>query len=214
MLIGSNGVNNFHLPALLYDWAIEKFLRRSKVRIAQSIQDSQLFPVLDVCCGTGRQCSIINRGKKLVVGLDFDNKMLQYGHSKYRSTSFICANATNIPFRDSCFKGIIISYALHEQSRSFRYRLVEETDRLLASNGRLFIIDFDQIWEKRSIIAFCLIYLIEKIAGKEQFLNGRNFLRQGALSSFIRRANFKVIEKTRRALGNSSLIVLKKTSSP
>lgn len=136
--------------------------------------------------------------------------MLRYGHFKYKDVSFLCADAGNVPLRDATFKGIIISYALHEHSSSFRDQLVKEADRLLASNGRLIILDFDPIWEKRSIIAYMLIYLVEKIAGKEHFLNGREFIQKGGLSSFIRRTNLKLVKRTRRARGNSSLIVLEK----
>jgi demethylmenaquinone methyltransferase/2-methoxy-6-polyprenyl-1,4-benzoquinol methylase len=203
-------VNNFHLPGLLYDWVIEKVLKRTKAKIAHLIQHWELYPVLDLCCGTGKQCSLITQEKELVLGLDIDYKMLRYGHFKYKDVSFLCADAGTIPLRNATFNGIIISYALHEHSSSFRDQLIEEADRLLASNGKLIILDFDPTWEKRSIIAYMLIYLIEKIAGKEHFLNGREFIHRGGLSSFIGRTNLKVVKRTRRAGGNSSLVVLEK----
>ncbi|MFX0113842.1 MAG: class I SAM-dependent methyltransferase [Candidatus Hodarchaeota archaeon] len=203
-------MSSFHLPGLLYDWVVERFLKRSKARIAQSIQRSLLYPALDIGCGSGKQCSLITREDDLVIGLDIDNRMLQYGHSKYKKVCFICADAAITPFRDSSFRGIILSYALHEHKSSFRDQLIQEADRLLASNGRLIILDFDSAWKERSIIAYILIYLIERIAGKEHFLNGREFLRQGGLSAFVRRTNLKLVKKARRARGNSSLIVLEK----
>ncbi|MFW9914115.1 MAG: class I SAM-dependent methyltransferase [Candidatus Thorarchaeota archaeon] len=203
-------MNNFHLPGLLYDWLIEKALKRSKAKIAHLIHDSQLYPVLDLCCGIGKQCSLINKEKGLVLGLDFDYKMLRYGYFKYKDVAFLCGDAGKTPIRNGTFKGIILSYALHEHPPSFRDQLVKEAERLLASNGRLLVLDFDVTWEKRSIIAYMLIYLIEKIAGKEHFLNGREFIRQGGLTSFIRSTNLKLVKRTRRARGNSSLIILEK----
>jgi hypothetical protein len=59
-----------------------------------------------------------------------------------------------------------------------RYQLLREADRLSASDGKLIILDFDSAWKKQSIIAYVLIYLIERIAGKERFQNGRDFLKQ------------------------------------
>ena len=75
--------------ARIYDWTIESLLKGTKQRIARYILQYRLFPVLDVCCGTGKQCYLIGKGKQ-AIGLDLDAAMIKYATSKYTNIPFIC----------------------------------------------------------------------------------------------------------------------------
>lgn len=200
-------MRKFYFSGLIYDWSIEPLLKRIKQRATRFIFQYDLFPALDLCCGTGIQCHMAGIKEQSVFGLDLDFKMIDYAHAKYPHIPFICADATEIPVRNASIKGIIISYALHDKPPELRALMMEEVKRLLAPDGKIILIDFEPPWNRRSRVGGFFTYLIERIAGRAHFRNGRQFLRQGGLRTFISRNGLVEIERRDIELGNSSIVV-------
>jgi ubiquinone/menaquinone biosynthesis C-methylase UbiE len=177
--------------------------------VAEYISRYNLSPVLDICCGTGKQCYLIGKTKQQVVGLDLDLKMMSYAAFKYPDISFICADASHLPIKESCFKGIIISFALHDKKPELRTKILGQSTRLLAPGGKIILVDFERPWNRRSKIGAFFTLLIEKMAGNEHFRNGRQFLLLGGLKEFIKNEGLVEIERDDIELLSSGLVIVR-----
>lgn len=192
---------------MLYDGFLETFLRKIKKRVAGCVFCHDLFPVLDVCCGTGVQCRVIGRKNTGIAGLDLDLRTVQYARSKYPSIPFLCADAARIPFKDSSFKGAVISYSLHDKSPQNRLLLLQEARRILTPDGKAVFVDFENPWSQKSRMAALYVYGIERIAGREHFHNGREFLDKGGLRGFLQRYHLEEIERHDIEPAQTSIVV-------
>jgi len=199
----------FYFYGRIYDWSIELILRKTKQGISRYISEHNLSPALDICSGTGRQCHLIGINKQKIIGLDRDLKMIQYAKSKYPSIPFICADAADVPLKNRYFNGIVISYSLHDKPPELRSKMLNETKRLLAPEGKMILVDFEQPWNRWSRLAGVYTYLIERMAGREHFRNGRQFLKQGGLKALIKQNGITEIERFDIELGSSSLVLAK-----
>jgi len=200
----------FYLFGWLYDRSLELFLSGMKKRIAKYIYQYSLFPALDVCCGTGKQCHLVDERRhddEIIIGLDLDLRMMRFAVAKYPHLPFICADASHIPLKNMSVKGVIVSYALHDKPPEMRKRMLEETKRLLAPEGKIILLDFEQPWNRRSRAGRFFTYLIERMAGKEHFKNGQQFMKQGGLQSFMKYYGLVEIERHDIEIGNSSIVV-------
>lgn len=195
------------LRGTLYDLFIEPFLKRTKEWIAQFIIQNDLFPALDICSGTGKQCRLAANSHQRIIGLDLDFKMIKHAASKYPQITFICADAANIPLQKESLKAVIISYALHEKPLNLRAKILEEAKSLLSPGGKLIFVDFEKPWNRLSRVGSLLTWSIERLAGREHYKNSRQFLQDGGLQTFIRANRLRPIEKQDFALGNSSIVV-------
>jgi ubiquinone/menaquinone biosynthesis C-methylase UbiE len=197
------------LRGLLYDLFIEPFLKRTKEWIAQFIVQHDLFPALDICCGTGKQCQLIANSRQDIIGLDLDFKMIRHAASKYPQINFICADAAHIPLQKESLKAVIISYALHEKPLDLQAKILEEAKSLLSPEGKIIFLDFENPWNHASRLGSLLTWSIERIAGREHYRNSRKFLQDGGLQKYIRTNSLQAIEKHNIALANSSIVVAK-----
>jgi ubiquinone/menaquinone biosynthesis C-methylase UbiE len=202
----------FYFYGWLYDRSLELVLSGMKKRISGYIYQYSLFPAIDICCGTGKQCHLVDESRhddEIITGLDLDLRMMRFAVAKYPHLPFICADALNIPIKDRSVRGIIVSYSLHDKPPDTRKRMLEEAKRLLAPEGRIILLDFEQPWNRRSRVGRFFTYLIERMAGREHFRNGQQFMRQGGLQSFIKSSGLKEIKRHDIEIGNSSIVVAK-----
>ncbi len=195
------------LRGLLYDIFIEPFLKKTKEWIAQFIIQHDLFPALDICCGTGKQCQLVTNSRQDIIGLDLDLQMLKHAASKYPQITFICADAAHIPLQKKSLKAVIISYALHEKPLDLRTKILEEAKNLLSPEGKIIFLDFEKPWNRLSKLGSLLTWSIERIAGREHYKNSRQFLQAGGLQTFIQVNSLRPTEKRNIALANSRIVV-------
>lgn len=198
-----------YISGRLYDWLIEPSVKRIKRKVALYFQTYDLFPALDICCGTGTQCQILGKKNPNVYGLDFDQRMVGYAAKKYPQRSFICADAAKICFRNNSFKGVIISFSLHDKTSETRDEIMKEAQRLISSGGTVAFVDFENAWNIRSKFGSVLSFMIERAAGGEHFKNNRQFLKQGGLRAFIQRHQLVEIERYNIELGAIAIVLTK-----
>jgi demethylmenaquinone methyltransferase/2-methoxy-6-polyprenyl-1,4-benzoquinol methylase len=199
----------FYFSGCIYDWTIELLLKKIKEKVRGFVFHHDLFPLLDICSGTGTQCHLVSSPGKRVIGLDLNLSLLKYAASKYPHLSFVCAEASRIPIQNKSFKGIVISYALHDKPPELREKILAEARRLLVPEGKIILVDFEKPWSKASHLASFFISLIERIAGRKHFRNGRQFLKQGGLRELIRQNELIEIERYDIELGSSAAVVAK-----
>jgi ubiquinone/menaquinone biosynthesis C-methylase UbiE len=195
------------LRGVLYDLFIEPPLKKIKQWVARFIIQQELFPALDICCGTGKQCHLIADGRQDTFGLDLDCKMIQHASSKFPRISFACADAAHIPFQDKSMKSVVISYALHEKSQDLRIKILEEAKRVLSPEGKIILVDFEIPWNRKSRLGNLFISSIERMAGGEHYRNSRQFLKAGGLQALIQENRLHPVEKRALEPASSSIVV-------
>jgi ubiquinone/menaquinone biosynthesis C-methylase UbiE len=198
-----------YISGRFYDWLIEPIVKSIKQKVAFYFQKYDLFPALDICCGTGTQCHILGKKNPSVYGLDIDQRMVGYAAKKYPQRSFICADATKNSFRNNSFKGIIISFSLHDKTSENREEIMKETRRMLFSGGIVAFVDFENPWNFRSKLGSVFSFMIERTAGGEHFRNNRQFLKQGGLRGFIQGHQLDEIERHNIELGAIAIVLTK-----
>ncbi|MQY56653.1 methyltransferase domain-containing protein, partial [bacterium] len=164
-------------------------------------------PVLDICCGTGKQCHLIGNNGQKAIGLDIDPKMVEYAASKYPHLLFICADAGRIPLQKKSLNGVIISYALHDKPPEMRTRMLAEARRLLVPEGKIILVDFENPWNRLSRLGGFFTWIIERLAGGEHYKNRQQFLRKGGLKEFVEKNDLVEVEKRNIELAASSIVV-------
>jgi demethylmenaquinone methyltransferase/2-methoxy-6-polyprenyl-1,4-benzoquinol methylase len=105
---------------------------------------------LDLCCGTGDVALAFARAGLEVVGLDFSEPMLAVALERFKAESakfkvgapvqFLRGDAQHIPFPDSSFDVVTISYGLRNLA-DWETGL-REMRRVVRPGGRLLVLDF------------------------------------------------------------------------
>jgi len=206
-------MTGIYYPGLAYDLMIGGLLHRMRIQIAELIHRHNLFPLLDVCCGTGAQFRLLNAtDRHLIAGIDNNRKFLAYGRSRAKRPHFVCADADRLPFYDNAFKGIMITYGLHDKPSDKRFDILQESFRVLAPSGKAIFLDFQKPWNNKSRWGYLFASAIELTAGKNHYRNGRQFLREGGLSALLNETDFKTLKHWRFPGGHSYLILAEKTA--
>jgi ubiquinone/menaquinone biosynthesis C-methylase UbiE len=195
------------MGGLLYDFALETFLRGIKRRVTEYFAKYDLFPAVDICCGTGVQCHRIKSINPEIYGLDWDFKMITYAASKYPGLCFMCADAVQMPLKSSCFKGAVLSYSLHDKSPEIRIKILEDVERILKPDGKIVFVDFERPRSRKSRLGWLFTSGIERSAGEEHFSNGRHFLNRGGLKAFLKQNGLVEIERTDVELAHTGIVV-------
>lgn len=89
--------------------------------------------ILDIGCGTGALCSVLNRRGLAVTGVDAAAAMLRVARQKRdnRGVAFIRASASErLPFEDNSFDVVIASHVLHGLRAPERRRVYTEMNRV------------------------------------------------------------------------------------
>lgn len=113
--------------------------------------------ILDVGCGTGSLCSVLNEKGLSVTGIDPAQNMLVIAirQPENKNILFLQANALEqLPFADQSFDLSIASYVAHGLQKSERVKLYSEMRRVTKS--KVIIYDYNQ---KRSLMTSLVEWL-------------------------------------------------------
>lgn len=114
-------------------------------RVSGKLDLASFNTVLDVGCGTGALCSVLNQKGLAVTGLDPADKMLRIAkrQSENETISFIEANVLErLPFENKSFDLSIASYVAHGLSKDERKLMYAEMSRV--SKSKVIIYDYNQ----------------------------------------------------------------------
>jgi ubiquinone/menaquinone biosynthesis C-methylase UbiE len=124
--------------------------------------------VLDMCCGTFSNGLMIAEMNPLntVVGIDRSKPMLREAKKKaarmcLKNAKLMCADATDTHMKAGCFDYIMIGLVLHECSEQLRRDILTEARRLLKSDGRLIIMEWEREESLLKRMKFAPIYALE-----------------------------------------------------
>lgn len=151
------------------------FYEAQKTRFAEVIEGveneldlSSYETIIDIGCGTGALCSVLNKKGLTVTGIDPAGKMLEIARKKQenKDISFIQADALEgLPFKDNSFDIAIASYVAHGLVVDERKLMYAEMSRI--TNEWVIIYDYN---DNRSL----LITIVEWLEGGDYFHFIRN----------------------------------------
>ena len=98
--------------------------------------------ILDLAAGTGTSSAAFARSGAHVIAADFSTGMIAVGRKKHPQIEFVEADAMNLPFRDSQFDVVTISFGLRNVEKP--HVALAEMYRVLAPGGRLVICEFSK----------------------------------------------------------------------
>jgi len=116
---------------------------------ANELDLSSFDSIIDIGCGTGALCSVLNRKGLKVTGIDPAGKMLEIAKAKQenKDISFMHANVLEgLPFENNSFDIAIASYVAHGLKVEERKRMYVEMSRV----ARHFVVIYDYN-DKRSL---------------------------------------------------------------
>ncbi len=147
---------------LFYNFQVKNYTN-SIAKLDHYLDLSQFQDILDVGCGTGALCNVLNQQGLNVIGIDPAEKMLNIAKKRNQGNNvkFIKANIIEgLPFGDKFFDLSITSYVAHGLEEDARKIMYKEMDRV--TKNAVIIYDFS---EKRSLI----IDIIEGLEGGDYF---------------------------------------------
>jgi demethylmenaquinone methyltransferase/2-methoxy-6-polyprenyl-1,4-benzoquinol methylase len=113
-------------------------LWRKATRLALDLKPGET--VLDLGAGTGVSTEALGRSGAFVAGADLSTGMLQVGHQARPEVPLLAADALHLPFADSTFDAVTISFALRnivDPDSALR-----EMARVTKPGGRLMVCEF------------------------------------------------------------------------
>jgi hypothetical protein len=78
---------------------------------------------------------------------------------------------------------------------------------VLGPDGRLIAVDFENPWDSASRAGTLFTRAIERLAGREHYGNGRDFLRRGGLRGFLRESGFAEVARRDVPIGSLGVVV-------
>ena len=170
--------------AKIYDPLLQPFIARVRWETALYCLHNNLTSVLDIGCGTGRQCIVLHRHGLQATGVDISPAMLEVARSHSpQSISYLCLDATRTGFPDCSFDAVNFSFALHENELPTIQALLLEGKRVLKPQGMLLIADYLPSSSLPRRFMHLGIAVIERLAGREHYRNYRRFLSAGGVTN-------------------------------
>ena len=193
-----------------YETLIDPFLKDMRTFITQFADINPGNRILDVCCGTGSQILEYAQRGPIAVGIDNDPAMLRVAKGnrmkqKLENASFQLADATSLPFKDSYFDYVSISFGLHDKIRSVRNRVISEMKRVVKQHGALILADYE-VPLPRNIWAIAA-RAIEFLVNGSHYEGFKDYLGSGGLDGILRTHNLR---EEQRARVKSGLVVIVK----
>ncbi len=169
-----------------YEKFFSQFLFPLRKNICTFIHYYDHHRVIDICCGTGTQLSMLNSTDMLLVGVDNSAAMLKEARS-YKKIHFHQLKAQDIDFTPQSFDAALLTFALHEKNEQERKIIFNKAWDLVRPGGHLIIGDYNRSYSSMSGNFFgnFLFPLIERVAGKQHFACYKSWMDDGALEGFL-----------------------------
>jgi ubiquinone/menaquinone biosynthesis C-methylase UbiE len=195
----------------IYDRLFDNMNKGLRLAGVRMYRPSKGMSILDVGCGTGSHLELYQRYDCSLYGIDLSPSMLEIAHNRLRESARLdLGDATNMPYEDHTFDLIISMLSLHEMMPSTRSGVIGEMKRTLKEDGRILLIDFHpgpyqpiQGWVSKAIILAS-----EIAAGRQHFLNYRQFLRAKGLSALVHQNSLEIQKQSILAGGTFAVLLV------
>ena len=114
-----------------------------RYRLKKAVKPAAGQRILDIAAGTGTSSMALMVPGAKIVAADFSKGMLEEGKRRYPELEFVFADAMKLPFGDSEFDVVTMSFGLRNVSD--RAVALKEFYRVLKPSGRLVICEFSHV---------------------------------------------------------------------
>ncbi len=162
--------DRYDLLNRLLSLQVDRYWRRSTVRLIRSMGPSPEDICLDLCTGTGDLMLDLKRHLDIeVVGADFCHPMLLHAQAKMGTgsepshTSLAGADALALPFRDRTFRFVTVAFGL--RNVEIMDLGLQEILRVLVPGGNLVVLEFSQpVWPVfRAVFRFYFSHILPRL---------------------------------------------------
>lgn len=186
-----------------------KDLRSFTVKFAEIREGER---ILDVGCATGDQAFYYAKAGAFATGIDLNAEMIKIALKRKQkegisNVDFLVASASDLPFEDSVFDKASISLVLHEIDSEKQNKIISEMKRVVKKDGQLIFTDFSVPLSQNASSYF--IRIVEYLAGKNNYKNFKNYLKEKGLPSLLLRNGLKQKE----ARFNGDFLTIIKTNN-
>ena len=202
--------SNYGFTAKIYDPIFYLPLKSIRIAVMNELLKHKEKIILDLCCGTGNQFKLLSKhGFKNLHCLDISDSMLEIAKRSDSSIKIYNEDATKTSFNDASFDVVIISFAIHEKDRNTQQALIDEAYRIIKKDGFMLVVDyvFDN---KTTKFGRIVISIIERIAGREHYINFKSYIQNDGLLSLIEKDKFKLIKYNRMSFGAVTISIYQK----
>jgi demethylmenaquinone methyltransferase/2-methoxy-6-polyprenyl-1,4-benzoquinol methylase len=164
--------------------------------------------VLDVGCGTGVHLDLYRRAGCEPFGIDASPAMLDVARERLGPGADLrVGDATRMPYADASFDLILCMLVLHEMEQGMRLSVLSEMQRVLASGGRILLIDYHAGPARRlkGWLTKIFILLAERAAGRRHYRNYQHFMSLGGVPALI--AGSRLAEEQRKIVAGGTLVL-------
>ncbi len=172
--------------APVYDMILNPFLDSMRRDICCLLLSLNVRTVVDLGCGTGRQCALLHEQGIKVSGVDKSPAMLQkaetgtHGKIEYR-----LEDLTATSFRNNSFDASVVSLALHENDQVTQDRTIMEACRITSPHGFVAFLDHGRIQSPAARIIHYFACIPERLAGRKHFQNYLLFMKNQGLQGLL-----------------------------
>ncbi len=189
--------------APVYDLFTSPFLEGIRKEICELIKDRPVNKVVDLGCGTGRQCALLAEYGFETYGVDLSGAMLKKAKANSRDTTYFQEDISRTHFLPHSFDCAVLSLVLHEHHEQMQNIILNEALRIIRPEGFLSLLDHGRVTDTGSRIMHYLAHIPERFAGKEHLVNYRSFVANGGLQNLAGSLSGTGIDRERGYLLNS-----------
>ncbi len=176
----------YHGIAPVYDRVLDPLLERMRKDICRFLLALNVQTAVDLGCGTGRQCAILDEHGIMAAGVDRSPAMLQKARNRVQEKiEYRLEDITATSFRDDSFDASVISLALHENDLYTQNRIIMEACRITRPGGFLAFLDHGKVKSPAARIIHYLACVPERLAGKKHFQNYLLFMKNHGLQGLL-----------------------------
>jgi len=166
-----------------------KYYQKILNRVAQELDEVNYKNIIDVGCGTGALCYVLNRRGLSVIGVDAEPGMVKIAGKKLQNSPVYVLQAdalVKLPFNDKSFDVAISSYVIHGMSAARREIFYKEMNRI--ARYKVIFHDYN---DNRSI----LTSLVEWLEKGDYF----NFIKQARKEIADNFKDLRIVQVDKRA---------------
>ena len=196
------------LNALIYNVFIDPLLSGLRESVYKNITDSA--KVIDIACGTGKLAMYISGKAGQVTGIDLDEKLIRYAHSRAKNKglsnlTFKVQDATDLSvYNEGEFDIAVTSMAVHQFKEDLAINILREIKRI---SRKVIIADYNCPMPTGFSRSFA--YCIERIASGDHHRNFMNYMSRGGISWFAGSAGLTIQSSEIRGNGVFTVAVCK-----
>ena len=188
----------------------DKFIAPNQDKIFEQIKKiiKKETLILDVGCGTGRLAFQLSEHCEKIVGVDLSSKNIAVANmnhcAKFNNVEFLHGSIAEVKQKYSNkFDYAVLTFVIHEVPENERMNLLTSIKSVCRN---LIICDYiaptpKTIWGMQNVI-------IEFLAGKDHYLNFKNYIKNGGLNYLVKEANLEKKLEVKNQPQTTHLVVL------